>query len=122
MRASQSSLERFCVCRRVYARRSMFREKHMNLYTIFERAQLLEGLGALQRRRFPSHEIEERFPAKTINALMAQIFYWGCAIAREGDGVAGKVKRVAVKIDNHLHLMRRGCFGDTFERMSGRDD
>src|SRR5438270_8148037 len=106
-RASQFLLQRFCVSRRVYARRSMFRDEHMNLYTIFKSAQLLERFCALQWRRFPPHEIEQRFATKTVNALMPQIFYRSRAIAGEGDRVARKVKRVAVEIDNHFNLVRR---------------
>ena len=47
----------------------MFRDEHMNLYTIFQRAQLLERFGALQRRRFPFHKLQERLAPKTVNAL-----------------------------------------------------
>src|SRR5437763_10185708 len=85
-------LERFCVSRRVYARRSMFRDEHMNLYTIFKSAQLLERFRALQRRRFPSHKIEERFAAKPVNALMPQVLYRSGTIAREGERITRKVK------------------------------
>src|SRR5437763_14296676 len=85
-------LERFCVSRRVYARRSMFHDEHMNLYTIFESAQLFERFGALQWRRFPPHKIKERFSPKTVNALVPQILYRHRSIAREGDRVARKVK------------------------------
>src|SRR4029077_6255764 len=95
----------------------MSREKHMNLYTIFKRAQLLERFGALQRRRFPAHEIKKRFAAKTVNALMAQIFYWNRAIAGKGDRVAREIERVAVEIDNHFHLMWRRCLSCVFKRM-----
>ncbi len=48
---------------------------------------------------------------------MPQIFYWNRTIAREGDGVTRKVKRVTIKIDNHLYLMRRRSFGGVLERM-----
>src|SRR6266581_2110887 len=95
----------------------MFRDEHMNLYTIFKSAQLLERLCALQPRRFPSHKIQQRLAPKTVNALMTQIFYWNRTIAREGDCVARKVKRVAVMIDNHLYLMRRRSFGGVLKRM-----
>src|SRR6266513_2732500 len=100
----------------------MFRDEHMNLYTIFKSAQLLERFCALQRRRFPPHKIKQRFAAKTVDALMPQILYRGGAVAREGDRVARKVKRFAVKIDDHLHLMRRRSFGGAPERMRGGDD
>src|SRR5229473_3603176 len=48
---------------------------------------------------------------------MPQIFYWNRTIAREGDRVTRKVKRVAIKIDNHLYLMRRRSFGRVLERV-----
>src|ERR1700694_5674980 len=100
----------------------MFRDEHMNLYTIFERAQLFERFGALQRGRFPFHELQQRAAPKPVNALVPQIFNRSRAVAREGDGVAGEVKRIAVKIDNYLYLMRRRGFGGILERMPRRHD
>src|ERR1700730_4023972 len=100
----------------------MFRDEHMNLYTIFKSAQLFERLRALQRRRFPPHKIEKSSAAKTVNALMPQIFDRDGPIAREGDRVARKVKRVALGIDDDLHLMRRRSFGGVRERMGRGDD
>ena len=50
----------------------MFREEHMNPYSIFKGAQLLEGFGALAWRLFQTHKLQERSTAKTVNALMAQ--------------------------------------------------
>src|ERR1700736_1381815 len=120
--ASQASLQRFCICRRIYAWRAMFCEKHMNLYTIFKRAQLFERFYALQWRRFPPHKIEQRFSPKTVDPLMPQIFDRGRAIAREGDGVARKIKCVALEIDDHLNLVRRRRFGRIGERMRAGDN
>src|SRR6266567_7738574 len=100
----------------------MFRDEHMNLYTIFKSAQLLEGLAALQWRRLPFHKSQKCLAPKTVDALVPQISYRRGAIAREGDGVARKVECVAAKIDNHFHLVRRGCFRCIFKWMRGRDD
>src|SRR6266487_293050 len=100
----------------------MFRDEHMNLYTIFKSAQLLERLGPLQWRRFPFHKLQEGLSPKTVNALMTQIPYRRGAIAREGDSVARKIERVAAKIDNHLYLMRRRRFRCAFEWMRRGDD
>src|SRR5437588_10448219 len=121
-RASQLLLQRFCVSRRVYARRSMFHDEHMNLYTIFKSAQLFERFRALQRRRFPLHEIKQCFAPQTVNALMAKILDRNRATAREGERIAREVKRIAIKIDNHLHLMRRGGRSFALEWMRGGDD
>ena len=100
----------------------MFREKHMNLYTIFEHAQLLEGLRTFQRRRFPFHEIEERSAPKSVDPLMPHILDRDRAVAREGDRVARKVNRIVVAIDNYFYLVRRRSVGGVLERMRGSDD
>ena len=84
----------------------MFRDEHMNLYTIFQSAQLLEPFGPLQRRRFPFHKLQECLAPKAINALVPQIFHPHGTVAREGDGETRKVERVAAKVDYYLHLMR----------------
>src|SRR6266700_4324153 len=100
----------------------MFRDEHMNLYTIFKSAQLLERLGALQWRRLPFHKLQKCLALKTVDALVPQISYRRGTIVREGDGVARKVECVAAKIDNHFHLMRRRCFRCIFKWMRCRDD
>ena len=100
----------------------MFRDEHMHLYTIFERAQLLERLGALQWRRFPLDELQKRRAPKTVDALVAEIFYGRGLIPRKWDSSAREVKRVAVKIDNYLYLMRRGGFRRVFKWMSRGHD
>src|SRR5438477_8293490 len=100
----------------------MFRDEHMNLYTIFKGAQLFERLCPLERRHFPPHKIKQRLAAKTVDPLMPQVFYWNRPIAREGDCVTRKVKCIAAKIDNHFHLMRRRCFRRVREGMRGSDD
>src|ERR1700730_7343423 len=50
----------------------MFRDEHMNPYTILHRAQLLERFGSLQWRRFPLHKLQQHRAAEAVNALMAQ--------------------------------------------------
>src|SRR5690349_4196570 len=121
-RASQCSLQRFYVCRCVYTGGSVIGEKHMNLYTIFKRAQLLERLRAFQWCRFPFHKIEKRFASKSIHTLMSQILNRNRSITREGDWVAREINRVMVVIDNHLHLIRRRRFGAICEGMRSGND
>ena len=51
----------------------MFRDEHMNPYTIFKRAQLLERFRLFERRWFPFHELKERLTPKSVDALVTQI-------------------------------------------------
>ncbi len=51
----------------------MSSNEHMNFYTIFQGAQLLQRLSALQRALFPLNKLEERIPAKSVDTLMAQV-------------------------------------------------
>ena len=44
----------------------------MNLYTIFQCAQLFERFTAFQRTWFPSHKLEQHLAPESINALMAE--------------------------------------------------
>src|ERR1700736_1765570 len=101
---------------------SMFRDEHMNLYTIFKRAQLLERFGALKRRRLPFDELQKRVASKTVDALMAQIFDRCRTIARKRKGKARKVEGVAAKIDNDLNLMGGGGRRRILKWMRGSDD
>src|SRR5690242_20543218 len=100
----------------------MFRDKHMNLYTIFKRAQLLEAIGAFKRRRYCTHEIKQGAASKSIHPLMPQIFDRRGVIAREGDWVTREVKRIPINIENDLHLVGRRSVSRAFERMGGCDN
>src|SRR5947208_2030357 len=94
---------RFRVLRRVYAGRSMSCDEHMNSYTIFQRAQLLERFGFLQRTRFPPHKLQKQFAPKTIDSLMAKIPIDGPPGV--GDCGAREIERSIIEPENHLHLM-----------------
>ena len=48
-------------------------EKHMNLYTIFKRAQLLERFGALRGVGFHFTKRNKAGSSKTVDALVPQI-------------------------------------------------
>ena len=50
----------------------MFRDEHMNSYTIFQSAQLLERLRALARRWFQLHEFQQCGSPKRVDPLMPQ--------------------------------------------------
>ena len=94
----------------------------MNLYTIFEWAQLFERFCAFQRCAFRPHEVEQRPAPKTVDPLVPKIFYWNGAIAREGDRVPREIKRVALVIDDDLYLVRRCRVGRIYKRMRRGDD
>jgi hypothetical protein len=100
----------------------MVREKHMNLYTIFKRAQLFERFRALEWRRFQPNKVEQRFAPKTVDALVTQILDRDRTIARKRDRIARKVNRVIVPIDDYLNLVRRGSVSRVLERVSRCDD
>ena len=99
----------------------MFSKEHMNIYTIFQSAQLLQRFCALQRAPFPFHKLQERVAPESVDALMTKISYLR-RIAGEGDRSAGKIKCAAACIDNDLDLVWRGCFGGILKRMRGSDD
>src|SRR6266478_5337231 len=86
----------------------MFRDEHMNTYTIFKSAQLFERFGALQRRRFPFHKLQEHLASKTVNALVTQISNWR-TLVRVGDSAARKVKSASAPAQYDFVLMRRRC-------------
>ena len=121
MLREQVLLQRYCVLGRVNAGRSMFRDEHMNSYTIFKSAQLFERFGAFQRSWFPFHELEQHLAAESVDTLMAQIFH-SRKIARVWDGGAREIERAPRKIDNNFHLMRRGRFRRIVEWMRHSDD
>ena len=50
----------------------MFRDEHMNSYTIFQSAQLLERLRAFTRTGFPAHEPQQRISSETVNPLVTE--------------------------------------------------
>ena len=50
----------------------MFRDEHINSYTIFESAQLFEGFGTLERARFPGDESKQGRAAEGVDALVSQ--------------------------------------------------
>jgi hypothetical protein len=61
----------------------MFRDEHMNLYTIFKSAQLLERLRAFARRAFPADEFEQRRPPERVNPLVSQDpWFQGAAVSQ----------------------------------------
>src|SRR5450755_219262 len=94
----------------------------MNSYTIFKGAQLLERFSLFERRWFPFYELEQRLAAKAVDALMAQNLGACASILGKGDWASRKVKSVAGKIENHLHLVRRVRLFPAFERMRGRNN
>ena len=77
----------------------MFSKEHMNIYTIFQSAQLLQRLCALQRAPFPFHKLQERVAPESVDALMAteDILSWkdcgGKGIARGKNKVRGRYDR-----------------------------
>ena len=82
----------------------MFRDEHMNSYTIFQSAQLLEGLSPFQWARFPTNEPEEQIAAETINALVPQKN--GATAPRIGNWRSRKIKSTAFRVDHNFHLVR----------------
>src|SRR6266508_3369526 len=78
----------------------------MNLYTIFQCAQLLERFSAFQRTWFPFHKLKQRLTPKSVNALVtekqrAPVGPWS------RDRRTREIKSVAAKIENDLHLVGR---------------
>jgi hypothetical protein len=71
----------------------MFRDEHMNPYTIFKRAQLLEGFRLFERRGFPFHELKERLTPEAVNPLMPQ--KQGAAVSRPPFSLVGGWKTAA---------------------------
>src|SRR4029077_6718778 len=76
----------------------------MNRYTIFQCAQLLERLSALQRSGFPLHELQEGVPAKTVDSLMTK--RQGAALLLEWNRRAREIEGVSSTIDNHFDLVK----------------
>jgi len=76
----------------------------MNLYTIFQCAQLLERLSTFQRSGFPLHELQEGVPTKTVDSLMTK--GQGAALLLEWNRRARKIEGVSSTIDNHFDLVR----------------
>jgi len=75
----------------------MFRDEHMNSYTIFQNAQLLERFRSLQRGGFPTDKLEERFAAEAVDALMSKeqralLFMWHWLPAN-GTSASGRCQR-----------------------------
>ena len=83
----------------------MFCDEHMNFYTIFQRAQLLETFSALQRGRFPSHKLEKRIATKTVNTLMPQMANTG-TLGGIGDKTSREVKSAIIQIYDDFVLVR----------------
>src|SRR6266446_2796428 len=100
----------------------MFRDEHMNFYTIFKSPQLLERFGTLKWRGFPFYKLQQRSAPRSVDALMPQIHHAYGAIVRKWDGEPRKIERVAAKIDNDLHLMWRRGIRWILKRMCGGDD
>jgi hypothetical protein len=104
----------------------------MNRYTIFQCAQLLERLSALQRSGFPLHESQEGTPAKTVDSLMTKgqgvafLLFGGLTTAApctlEWNRGAREIERVSSTIDNHFDLVRGQRFLWMFKPMRGGDD
>ena len=120
-RASKLLLQRFCIGRRIYAGRSLGSDEHMNLYTIFQCAQLLQRLCALQRTRFPLHKLQERVAPKTVDALMAKITNTG-RVGGVRDHASREVESAIIPIQDNFDLVGRFCFGWIGERMRSSDD
>jgi hypothetical protein len=105
-RFAQRSGYSFCVLRRVDARRSAASHDHSNPYPILQRTQLLEGFGALQRRCFPVDEAKEKIAPVAVYALVAEMLRACRSIAPERNCGPGKIKRVAVCVQDNFDLMR----------------
>jgi hypothetical protein len=125
-------LQRFCVGQRIYPWRSLGGDEHMNLYTIFQCAQLLERLSTFEPSGFPLHELQEGVPTKTVDALMtkgqeAALFLFGGLNTAtpwrlEWNGDAREIEGVSSKIDNHFNLVRGQRVLWMFKPMRGSDD
>src|SRR3954467_13431170 len=79
----------------------------MNRYTIFQCAQLLERLRPLQRTWFPLHKLEQRGPAKRINALVSQSLVTGLLISEVWNRRAREIESAAISIKHHCNLVGR---------------
>ena len=99
----------------------MSSKEHMNIYTIFQSAQLLQRLCALERASFPVHKPQERVAPEPVDTLMTKIVYRR-RIAGEGDRSSGKIKCAPACIDNDLDLVWGGRVGGILKRMCGGDD
>src|SRR5205814_10052008 len=98
-----------------HLRRSLGADEHMDLYTSFPRAQLLERRSAFQRTADPLHELPEGVPPKTVYTLMTKrqraalaLFGGLHADARsrlEWNRGAREIEGVSGKIDNHFDLV-----------------
>src|SRR5207253_8664333 len=108
----------------------------MNLYTIFQCAQLLQRLCAFQRTRFPAYKLEQRLASETVNSLMTK---QGGALSRSLPFSAGgletaapfrlkwdrstrEIKSAAAKVENDFHLVGRKSVRRIPEWMCSRHD
>src|SRR5947207_7272675 len=115
-RFAQQSGYSFRVLRRVDAGRSAAGNDHSNSYSILQRAQLLEGFGPLQRRRFPADEAKKQFPRVTVDALVTQIQRQGCWNWR-----AREIEGLAFLVQHDLYLIRGFGFTRIVKRMRSRN-
>ena len=83
----------------------MFRDEHMNSYTIFQNAQLLERFRSLQRGGFPTDKLEERFASEPVNALMSEE-QMSRSAPRKRNSSAGEIQSATTFIDDNLYLVR----------------
>ena len=74
------------------------------LVAVFHPAQLLELFDALEVTRGQRGEFEQRGAAKSVQAQMLHVLdvNGSIAIAHPWNRRAGKVQRIAVKIENHF--------------------
>jgi len=82
----------------------MFRDEHMNSYTIFQSAQLLERFSSLQRTGLPADKLEQRLAPESINALMTEENR--AAAPRKGNSRAREVQSASGVIDDYFNLVR----------------
>src|SRR5437868_1503224 len=108
----------------------------MNLYTIFQCAQLLQRFSAFQRTRLPAYKLEQRLASETVDSLVTE---QGGALSRsllssgggletaasfrlEWDRSTREIKSAAAKIENDFHLVRRKSVRWLPEWMCSRHD
>ena len=86
----------------------MSRDEHMNSYTIFQCAQLLEGFEPLAGRLRPVHKSQQRMASKTIDALVTEN---PDGFACWQDALPGKIEGGSVRLHGDFDLMRRCQIG-----------
>ena len=90
----------------INSRRIILRGKHLDGCAVFERAQLLQGLGLLQWRGRPSDKTFKKPTAVCIDALVPQNRQAFHCIAEKRERGAREIERPSVQRRHHLHHIR----------------